>query len=64
MATSDRTLITVAGVACVVCCLPLIVAAGPAVAIGGALAATAGVAAQVVRKTRRKRIGAEPRDNP
>ncbi len=64
MPGSDRMLLTVAGAACVVCCLPLIVAAGPVVAVGGAVAATAGVAAHAVRRSKRKRIKADPRDNP
>ena len=60
MPASERTLLTVAGVACVACCLPLVVAAGPVVAVGGAVIATAGMTAHLVRRSKRKRVDAEP----
>jgi Flp pilus assembly protein TadB len=62
MPASDRTLVTVAGAACVVCCLPLIVAAGPVLAVGGAVAVAvaASVASHAVRTRKRKRIETEP----
>jgi hypothetical protein len=60
MPASDRTLVTVAGAACVVCCLPLIVAAGPVLAVGGVVAVAASVASHAVRTRKRKRIETEP----
>jgi hypothetical protein len=60
MPASDRTLVTVAGAACVVCCLPLIVAAGPVLAVGGAVAVAVSVASHAVRTRKRKRIETEP----
>ncbi len=51
----DRTGAAVVAVACVACCLPLVIAAGP-VAIGaGAVAATVGVGVGIAHKMRRTR---------
>jgi hypothetical protein len=45
----------VAAGACVVCCLPLAVAAGPVVVVAGAVAAGTGAVVHAVRRSRRKR---------
>ena len=55
MAGTDKATMTVVGVACVVCCLPLIVAAGPVVVAGGAVAAAATGAAHLTRRAKRRR---------
>lgn len=55
---------TVVGAACVVCCLPLIVATGLVVVAGGAVAAAASGAAHLARRARHKRTEVVSRDNP
>ena len=54
MSGTDKTTMAVVGAACVACCLPLIVTAGPVVAVGAAAAAvTGGVAYRVRRRNAR-----------
>jgi hypothetical protein len=59
MAATDKATMTVIGAACVVCCLPLIAAAGPVVVASGAIAAAAGGTAHLARRVRRKRAETE-----
>jgi hypothetical protein len=55
MSRTDRAAMTVVAGACVVCCLPLAIAAGPAVIAVGAVAAGTSAVAHAVRRTRSKR---------
>ncbi len=63
MSKTERTTMALVAGACVVCCLPLIVVAGPVVAAAGVVAAGTGTAAHVARRTKRKRDAATG-DNP
>ena len=63
MSGTDKVTMTVVGAGCVVCCLPLIVGAGPVVVAEGAVAAAAGGATHLARRARRKR-NEVARDNP
>lgn len=63
MSMTDRTAMAVVAGACGVCCLPLIVAAGRVVVAAGVVAAGTGAAANVARRTERKRDAAAS-DNP
>jgi hypothetical protein len=49
--------------ACIVCCLPLAVAAGPIVVAAGAVSAGAGAVVHAVRRSRRKRVEVTNSDN-
>lgn len=56
MSRTDRAAMTVVAGACVACCLPLAVAAGPVVVAAGAIAAGTGAVVHAVRRSRRPRV--------
>lgn len=58
MSKTERTTMAAVAGACVACCLPLIVAAGPVAAAAGVVAAGTGAAAHVGRRTGRRREAA------